>query len=166
MSDNTVGSMYLAASERNAQRIADLQAEVERLRADNAELEAYVKDQEWCNETRSQYIAERDATIDVLRAQITKLEAELIVLSHELVSTDNADRYYRGFNAGYDHAEALAKERIAERDEWEPVPNGAYHTDGAQLIEVQDARLKVYDTYNAEADLPMGLALCRRKAKE
>lgn len=37
MSDNTVGSMYLAASERNAQRIADLQAEVERLRAQLAE---------------------------------------------------------------------------------------------------------------------------------
>lgn len=37
MSDNTLGGMYLAASERNAQRIADLQAEVERLRAQLAE---------------------------------------------------------------------------------------------------------------------------------
>lgn len=51
---------------------------------------------------------------DEYEAALAELEAKLIVVSRELTSTDNADRYYRGFNQGYDHAEALMQARIAE----------------------------------------------------
>lgn len=38
---------------------------------------------------------------------IATLETHLILVSRELASTDNADRYYRGFNDGYDHANSI-----------------------------------------------------------
>lgn len=38
--------------------------------------------------------------------KIAELEAQLASVSRELVSTDNADRYYRGFNAGFDQSDA------------------------------------------------------------
>lgn len=57
------------------------------------------------------------AEIATLRATITRLEQELASVSRELVSTDNADRYYRGFNAGFDHAVTrLEKELAAMND--------------------------------------------------
>lgn len=46
---------------------------------------------------------------DSLEAKIAVLEAQLIVVSRELTSTGNADRYYRGFNDGHDIGYAAGK---------------------------------------------------------
>lgn len=51
--------------------------------------------------------------------------------------------------------------QLAQRGEWEPLPDGVYHTDSAVLLKVEGAQLHVYDTYPAVVDLPMGMALCR-----
>lgn len=39
------------------------------------------------------------------KKKIAELEDKVMVMAKELTSTSNADRYYRGFNAGYDEAQ-------------------------------------------------------------
>lgn len=55
---------------------------------------------------------------------------------------------------------------IAALDEgvWEPLPDGAYHTDGPELVKVNDARLSIVrHNGNAYVDLQQGYALCRKR---
>jgi hypothetical protein len=65
---------------------------------------------------RDEYEADRAAHL----ARIAELEAQLISVSSELTSTSNADRYYRGFNDGFAHAEA----RITELEAMVSAPKG------------------------------------------
>jgi hypothetical protein len=55
---------------------------------------------------------------DQYEAKLVELEAKLILVSRELVSTDNAERYYRGFNAGYELAESRAAQALREVGKW------------------------------------------------
>lgn len=103
----------------------------------------------------------RLAELKEAQARIAELEAQLVSVSRELVSTDNADRYYRGFNAGFDHATAQG---------WQPVDDGEYNA-GKLLVYVLAGRYVVatkaiHDDNGREywnaTSLPNEYRLCRR----
>lgn len=119
-----------------------------------------------------------EAELATLLARIAELEAKLIAVSRELVSTDNADRYYRGFNEGYDLAETRAAE-LSQRDEWQPVPDWSglagfipddAGSDALMKTEFDGRAIWIFDGRQEQTweempfRLPEGYALCRRAA--
>lgn len=62
---------------------------------------------------------------------------------------------------------ALAALDTWQQGEWEPLPNGVYHTDGPEIIKIKDAELTVYgDGRPSIANLQQGYALCRTTPQE
>jgi hypothetical protein len=119
---------------------------------------------------------------DEYEARIAELEQRLAEVTESLrVIVSAADRYYRGFNAGYDVAQAQQEQhiadlerRLAETSEWQPVEMGEKvmcNCDDPQCyhcIEAVADSLIVYEDVSDErertitVELPDGWAFCRR----
>lgn len=99
-------------------------------------------------------------------ARIKELEAQLASVSRELVSTDNADRYYRGFNDGFDHANAALTAQLQAAQSWVPAH------DEDRIIDMPDKPGYVFmlrygrNGANIEyVTLPDGYQLMRRRTQ-
>jgi hypothetical protein len=58
-------------------------------------------------------------------------------------------------------ANAALEARLAERDEWEVVPDGIHNTDSPEVLYVKDKLLSIVGEYWVY--LPQDYALCRRR---
>lgn len=94
--------------------------------------------------------------------RIAELESQLALVSRALTNTDNADRYYKGFNDGYDHAAA----ELEAAHVWEPIPDGEL----APRVELRNRTIFFQCTFNEFVmhgyTLQDGEYLVRRKPAE
>lgn len=106
------------------------------------------------------------ARIDELAVALVVEQAQVAELRDQLEAERDASRITDANLVGdLTLAEDEIKELQSQLDTaraWEPLPNGVYHTDGPEVVEVADERIIVYQgAQGAWANLQQGYALCK-----